>query len=161
MLLGMEWRRTPYLVSDDRARLELDVVHGFLTRSDWARGIPRALVERSIEGSLAFGLYHAQSGRVRQLGCARVVSDRATFAYLCDVFVLEEARGRGLARFLVACAQAHPELQGLCRWQLVTRDAHGLYERLGWTVTREPQRHLELLRPEAYAAGAHGLGPST
>lgn len=156
----MDWQRPPYLVSDDPARLDLDVIHAYLARSYWARDIPRALVERSIAGSLPFGLYRIETGRVRQLGFARVISDRATFAYLCDVFVLEEARGRGLARFLVGCAQAHPALQGLRRWHLVTRDAHGLYARLGWSPASEPGGHMEILRRDAYSAGVDAIGPS-
>jgi GNAT superfamily N-acetyltransferase len=146
----MEWRQDPYLVSDERARLDLAVIHGYLTRSYWAPGIPRALVERSLEHSLAFGLYRRTDAGERQVGFARVISDRATFAYLSDVFVLEEERGRGLSKFLLECVHAHPELQGLRRWLLVTRDAQGLYERFGWRVTPEPERHMEIVVRDVY-----------
>lgn len=142
----MEWRRGSWLVSDDPARLDLDVVHGYLARSYWAQGIPRELVRRSLEHSLCFGLYADE----RQVGFARVIGDRATFAYLCDVYVLEEQRGLGLGKFLVACVHAHPELAGLRRWLLVTRDAHGLYERFGWRVTDEPGNHMQIVRRDAY-----------
>ena len=149
----MEWRRGTHVVSDERARLQLDVIHGYLARSYWAAGIPRELVRRSLEHSLPFGLYRAdEGGGERQVGFARAISDRPTFAYLADVFVLEAERGRGLARFLVECVHAHPELVGLRRWLLVTRDAHGLYERLGWRALATPERHMEITRPDSYGA---------
>ncbi len=142
----MEWSRGPYLVSDDPTRLDLEAVHGYLARSYWAENIPREIVVRSIENSLPFGLYE----RGRQVGFARVITDRATFAYLCDVFVLESHRGRGLAKWLIECVHAHPDLQGLRRWMLVTRDAHGLYEKSGWKRLEESDRIMEILRPDAY-----------
>src|SRR5262249_39580186 len=140
-----------YLVSDARERVDLDVVHAFLARSYWAPGIPREVVRRSLENSLPFGLFRADEEPGRQVGFARVITDRATFAYLSDVFVLEEERGRGLGKFLMECVHAHPELQALRRWLLVTRDAHGLYEQFGWRVTPEPGRHMEILRRDIYA----------
>lgn len=144
----MEWPRPPYLVSDDPARLQLDVVHAALARSYWAAGIPRELVARSLAHSLCLGLYREPGAR--QVGFARAISDRATFAYVSDVFVLEAERGQGLGRFLVECLQAHPELQGLRRWMLVTRDAQGLYERLGWRVVARPEEVLERVREDPY-----------
>ncbi|MCC6406017.1 MAG: GNAT family N-acetyltransferase [Planctomycetes bacterium] len=135
-------------ISDARDRIDLDVVHGYLVRSYWAAGIPRELVERSLEHSLVFGAYLAG----RQVGFARVVSDRATFAWLCDVFVLEEARGRGVSKRLVECVLAHPELQGLRRFSLATRDAHGLYARYGFEPLGDPTRSLEILRRDLYRA---------
>jgi GNAT superfamily N-acetyltransferase len=144
----MDWRRGPHLVSDDRSRLDLSVVHGALARSYWAEQIPLELVRRSLEHSLCFGLYCADDGR--QIGFARVVTDRATFAYLSDVFVTEEHRGQGLGRFLVECVHAHPELQGLRRWLLVTRDAHTLYSKLGWRALADPAKHMEIVREHAY-----------
>ena len=126
-----EWRQGGYTVSDERARLDLDVVHGFLSgESYWARGRSRERVERSLENSLPFGLYRADG---RQVGFARVVTDRATFAWLADVFVLPEERGRGLSKWLVECVLAHPELQNLRRWLLATRDAQELYRRYGFS----------------------------
>lgn len=145
----MDWQRPPYCVSDDPARLDLEVVHGYLTRSYWAAGIPRELVVRSLANSLCLGLYR-QDARAAQVGFARAITDRATFAYLSDVFVLEAERGRGLARFLVECLQAHPELQGLRRWLLVTKDAQGLYERLGWRPTAAAGEIMEIVRPDPY-----------
>jgi GNAT superfamily N-acetyltransferase len=120
-----------YTISTDRDRLDLDVVHGFLsTEAYWSPGVARELVERSIEGSIAFGVYRGSE----QVGFARVVTDRATFAWLADVFVLPGHRGRGLGKRLVAEILAHPELQGLRRWLLGTADAHDLYRRFGFEV---------------------------
>jgi GNAT superfamily N-acetyltransferase len=146
----VHWTRAPYLVSDERARLDLGVVHAFLTRSYWAPDIPREVVARSIENSLPFGLFRLDGAREHQVGFARVITDRATFAYLSDVFVLDAERGKGLGKFLLECVHAHPELQELRRWLLVTRDAHGLYEKLGWRVVPEPEKHMEILRRDIY-----------
>ena len=134
-----EWTRDGFTISTDPSRIDLDVVHGFLTASYWARGIPRDVVRRSIEHSMCFGLYHEG----RQIGFARVITDRATFAYLGDVFVLDAWRGRGLAGWLLDVIQAHPELQGLRRWVLLTRDAHALYRKSGWTALAVPDRYME------------------
>ena len=140
-------RRGEIIISTDRACLNLDTVHDFLTRSYWAKGIPRETVERSIENSLCFGIYDAN----RQVGFARVISDFATYAYLADVFVIEDYRGRGLANWLMECIVAHPALQGLRRWTLATRDAHGLYAKFGFTPLRAPDRWMERHDPEVYA----------
>lgn len=133
-------------ISDARERLDVDVIHGYLTRSYWAEGIPREVVARSLEHSLGFGAYLG----ARQVGFARVVTDRATFAWLCDVFVLEEARGRGVSKRLMECVLAHPELQGLRRFSLATRDAHELYRRYGFEPLGDPTRHLEIPRRDLY-----------
>lgn len=139
-----ELRRGDLAVSDDPARLDLDVIHGFLTRTYWAAGVPRETVARAIAGSLAFGAYlPAAGGGERQVGFARVITDRATFAYLADVFVLEEERGQGLAALLMEAIQSHPDLQGLRRWALVTRDAHGLYSRFGFAPLAAPESWME------------------
>jgi ribosomal protein S18 acetylase RimI-like enzyme len=143
-----EWARRGYRISTDPSELDLDVVHGFLTESYWATGISRALVERSLETSLSFGLYQG----TEQVGFARVVSDRATFAYLCDVFVLPAHRGQGLARWLCATVLAHPELQGLRRWILATRDAHAVYAGVGFSALASPASFMEILRPDVYQA---------
>jgi GNAT superfamily N-acetyltransferase len=142
-----EYRRADFLISTDRERLNLDVVHGFLTNSYWAEGIPREVVARSIESSLCFGIYE-NSGE--QVGFARVVSDFATVAYLGDVFVLESHRGRGLGKWLMECVVQHPALQNLRRWILLTRDAHGLYSQFGFEPLKAPERYMELHRPEIY-----------
>ena len=139
--MPLTWSRPPFTISDDRERIDLDLVHDVLTSSYWARGIERALVERSIRHSMALGLYEGTS----QIGFARVVSDRATFAWLGDVFVLPESRGQGLGAWLVETALAHPELAGIRRWHLVTRDAQGLYRPLGFAEVARPDMHLERL----------------
>jgi aspartate racemase len=135
------------VVDTDPARLDLALIHDFLAASYWARGIPVEVVRRSLRGSLCFGLYEGE----HQVGFARVVSDRATFAYLADVFVLDSHRGRGLSRLLMDAVVAHPELQGLRRWMLATRDAHGLYERYGFTPLAKPESFMQLHDPEVYA----------
>lgn len=133
------WEKDGYVISTERKRLDLAVIHDFLAHSYWAAGIPRAVVERSIEHSLPFGIYHD----ARQVGFARVITDHATFAYLSDVFVIEEYRGRGLSRWLLQVMTDHPCLQGLRRWQLMTRDAHGLYETAGFAPSKTPERFME------------------
>jgi len=127
-------------LSDDPARLDLDVIHGFLKTSYWAGSRSRATQEKANAGSLCFGLYAAEGA---QIGFARVVSDYASFAYLADVFVLEAHRGRGLADWLMQGIHAHPRLQGLRRWSLATRDAHGLYARHGWAPLSKPEIWME------------------
>jgi GNAT superfamily N-acetyltransferase len=134
-----EWQRGEHTISTDPRRLDVPLIHGFLTDSYWAAGVPLEVVERSLEHSIAFGLYH----RSEQVGFARVVTDRATFAYLADVFVLEQHRGQGLGDWLVATVGGHPELQGLRRWMLATADAHPLYARHGFASLREPGRFME------------------
>jgi GNAT superfamily N-acetyltransferase len=143
-----EWQRDGYLISTDPRRIDLELVHRVLAQSYWATGIPRETVRRSIEGSLVFGLYHQD----RQIGFARAVTDRATFAYVADVFVLDEFRGRGLGAWLMATMVAHPDLQGLRRWVLLTRDAHGLYRKFGFTEVAKPERYMELWTPDVYRA---------
>ena len=156
-----EWRRGEFLVSTDRARLDLNVVHGFLTNCYWAKGISRELVDRSIEHSLCFGIYDESGSKdsgfanparpgVPQVGFSRVVSDLATVAYLGDVFVLETYRGTGLSKFLMECITQHPSLQGLRRWILLTRDAHRLYQQFGFTPLKSAERYMELHRPDVY-----------
>jgi GNAT superfamily N-acetyltransferase len=132
-----------YVVSTDPTRLDVDRIHRFLASAYWATGIPRDVVERSITNSLPFGLY-APSGQ--QAGFARVVTDRATYAYLGDVHVEADHRGRGLGKFLVSCVVGHPDLQGLRRWALATSDAHGLYARYGFRPSANPDVHLFIER---------------
>jgi GNAT superfamily N-acetyltransferase len=143
----VERRRGEFVISTSRERLSLDVIHGFLTNSYWAKGISREIVTRSIEHSLCFGIYE---GSGAQIGFARVVSDFATVAYLGDVFVLESHRGRGLSKWLMECVLEHPALQNLRRWILLTRDAHGLYSQFGFTPVKAPERYMELHRPNVY-----------
>jgi GNAT superfamily N-acetyltransferase len=143
----MNYRRGEFLISTDRERLSLDVVHGFLTNCYWAKGIPREVVARSIEHSLCFGVYEAGGA---QVGFARVVSDFATVAYLGDVFVLESHRGRGLSKWLMDSILQHPALGNLRRWILLTRDAHRLYSQFGFTRVETPERYMELHQPDVY-----------
>ena len=138
-------------ISTDPARLDLEVVHGFLAQeSHWARGIDRATVERSVRNSLSFGAYRGDM----LIGFARVVTDRATFAFVCDVFVLPEARGQGVARLLVEAIMRHPDLQGLRRMALTSRDAQGLYERVGFANLANPERWMERFSPAIYGAAS-------
>lgn len=140
-----EWHRDGFTISTQRERLDLEAVTGLLATTYWAGNRSRETVSRSLEHSLCFGLYEG----VRQIGFARVVSDRATFAWLCDVIVDERFRARGLGRWLVETVMAHPELQGLRRWILATRDAHGLYEAYGWRTLSSPERWMEKYAPGA------------
>lgn len=135
-----------YSLSFDAQALDLDVIHGFLTTSYWSPGIPRETVARAIAGSLCIGAY--RDGR--QIGFARIISDRATFAYLADVFVQDDARGEGIGRAMVRVLMEHPDLQGLRRWFLATLDAHGVYEALGWKPIAHPERLLEINTPDIY-----------
>ena len=140
-----------FLISTDRSKLDLDVIQRFLSRSYWAEGIPRETVARSIENSLCFGVYNG----AEQVGFARVISDFATYAYVADVFILEPYRGRGLAKELMATIMAHPKLQGLRRWSLGTRDAHGLYEQFGFARVENPARTMmEIADPDVYLRSA-------
>ncbi|MBI3541963.1 MAG: GNAT family N-acetyltransferase [Deltaproteobacteria bacterium] len=145
-----EWFRNGFTVSTDRAKLDVDAIHAFLSSSYWAAGIPRATMERSLEGSVCFGVYQTSAGG-RLVGFARVVTDHATFAYLADVFVVESHRGRGLSKWLIECVLACDELQGLRRWMLATRDAQGLYARFGFTPPDEPGRLMQRVDREIYA----------
>jgi GNAT superfamily N-acetyltransferase len=134
-------------LSTDRTRLDLVVLHGFLQSAYWSPGIPRAILERAIRNSLCLGAYDG----AQQVGFARAVTDRATFAWLCDVFVVESHRRRGIADAMVDALMAHPELQQLRRWSLATRDAHALYRRHGFEPLAEPGRAMEIRRPNVYA----------
>jgi GNAT superfamily N-acetyltransferase len=141
-----EWRRGDLAISTDPSRLDRSLIVRFLAGSYWAKGIPQGVVDRSIEGSLCFGLYRGQ----KQLGFARVITDYATFAYLGDVFVVETSRGKGLGVWMMEVIMSHPRLQNLRRWMLATRDAHGLYEKFGWRSLENPERMMEIVDPEIY-----------
>lgn len=142
------WRRDDYVVSCDPAAISLEVVHGYLAEeSYWAKNIPREVVADAIANSLCFALLH----QGMQVGFARVITDRATIAYLGDVFVLSAYRGKGLSKWLMECIMDHPELQGLRRWILLTGDAHGLYEKFGFTRAAAPEKWMEKFDPLVYA----------
>src|SRR5215471_8344841 len=144
--MAQEWRQDEYLISTDKRRLDLSAIHGFLTTSYWAADIPLEIVKRSIENSLAFGVYKHD----KQVGFARVITDYATFAYIGDVFILEEYRGQGLSKWLMQVIADHTELQGLRRWILITRDAHGLYRKTGFRELMDPERYMEKVFQDIY-----------
>ena len=148
--MDYSWSQGDFEISTDPARIDIAVVYQFLASSYWAKGVPIEIVQRSLQNSLCFGMYHAKA----QVGFARVITDRATFAYLADVFVLPAFRGRGLSKWLMECIFAHVELQGLRRWSLATRDAHGLYQQFGFRQLAEPERWMERHDPGIYARKA-------
>ena len=135
-----------YQMSTDRQRIDIAAVHAFLTQSYWSPGIPRGVVERAIENSLCFGVYFG----AQQVGFARVITDKATFAYLADVFIIESHRGKGLSKWLMEFVTAHEELQGLRRFLLATKDAHALYVKFGFEALGNPSRIMENLKPDVY-----------
>lgn len=144
--LDVTVQRDGYIISNDPARLDVDAIHAYLRTSYWATGIPRETVARSLRHSAGYGLY-APDGA--QVGFTRLITDWTTFAYLCDVYVLDAHRGRGLGVWLVETVLAHPELQGIRRLSLTTRDAHGLYEKFGFTRT-EFGRFMDKTIPDVY-----------
>jgi GNAT superfamily N-acetyltransferase len=141
-----EYTHGQYWITTDTPKLDLDAMHRYLSRSFWAEGIPKNTVATAVANSLCFGLFDG----AEQVGLARVVTDRATYAYLCDVYVLETHRGRGLGKWLIETVMAHPDLQNLRRFQLVTRDAHGLYSRHGFAAPVNPERHMEIFNHGMY-----------
>ena len=147
-----EWKQNEFIVSTDPAKLDVPAIHAFLTRAYWSEQIPREVIERAVRHSLCFGLFEGNA----QIGLARVVTDYATFAYLCDVYVLESHRGRGLGKWLIECVMTHPQLQGLRRFNLVTRDAHGLYAPHGLRPLAKTQSHMERHKPDIYKTTAAG-----
>jgi len=138
-----EVKRDQFTISTDPARLDVDAICDFHTRAYWAKGRPRERTIRSLENSLVFGLYDGE----KQIGLARVVTDYAIFAYLCDVFIHEDYRAHGLGKWLIETVHAHPDLQGLRRWTLATRDAHGLYKQFGWDALGSPEKWMEIFHP--------------
>jgi len=147
-----EWKQNELIVTTDPAQQDVDAIHAYLTRAYWCEGIPRRIVERAVRNSLCFGLFDGPA----QVGLARVVTDYATYAYLCDVYVLESHRGQGLGKWLIECVMVHPELQGLRRFNLATRDAHGLYAHFGFQPLRQPEVHMEKHKPDIYKTAAAG-----
>jgi len=143
----MRWERGEFTIVDRREDLDVDMIHDFLSNfSYWSKGISRETVVKSLGHSLCFGLFKDS----QQIGFGRVVSDRTTFAYIADVFVLEDYRGQGLGKWLVECIVNHPELQGLRRWMLATADAHPLYEQFGFKPLNKPERFMEKHDPDVY-----------
>jgi GNAT superfamily N-acetyltransferase len=135
-----------FSISTDKSKLDLAVIHEFLRSSYWSENIPKSIVEKSVKNSLCFGAYEGE----KQVGFARVITDYATFAYLGDVFILEAYRGQGLGKLLIQSILEHPELQGLRKWLLVTKDAHGLYRQFGFQDLARPEGYLEIVNPNSY-----------
>lgn len=138
-----EARKNNFIISTDHSHLDIDAICDFLTRAYWAKGRPRERTERALENSLVFGLYDGD----KQIGLARVVTDYAVFAYLCDVFIHEDYRTHGLGKWLMETVHSHPDLQGLRRWTLATRDAHELYRQFGWDSLANTENWMEIFRP--------------
>lgn len=135
-----------YCISTDRSKLDMSVIHGFLSKSYWAEDIPVEIVKRSIENSLCFGVYNG----TKQVGFARVISDYTTFAYLGDVFIIESERGKGLSKWLMECILKHKQLQGLRNFSLLTRDAHSLYAQYGFENLAKPQNFMAIKKDNFY-----------
>ncbi len=146
-----------YEVTTDVSRFDVDAIHAFQSRAYWSVNVPRSVIEKAIEHSLCFGVLCDGA----QVAFARVITDRSTFAYLADVYVHEAHRGRGLSKRMMEAIVAHPELQGLRRWLLATRDAHGLYAQFGFTPLANPTRMVEIVRVDPYGAGDAAATPST
>lgn len=151
--MTFEKSRGPHRITSDRQELDLDAVHAYLTRCYWAEGISKQRVAKSLEQSLCFSLKDGD----RQIGFARVITDYATFAYLCDVYVVEEEQGKGLGTWLMQTVTSHPDLLNVRRFVLVTRDAHGLYEKVGFRALDHPSRYMEITRPDLYESAQGGL----
>jgi len=134
----IEIQKNAYIISTDSAKLDIDAIADMLKRAYWAQRRTREMIARYIQHSLVFGIYHDG----KQVGLARIVSDYTTFAWLCDVFIHEDHRGRGLGKWLMETVHAHPDLQGLRRWLLATKDAHGLYQQFGWKLLDNPERWM-------------------
>jgi GNAT superfamily N-acetyltransferase len=153
-MIPIDHHHEGYTISTDPAKLDIDVIHRYLSEeSYWAAGIPYEVVKRSIEHSFCFGVYHHD----QQIGFAKLVTDKATFAYLGDVFILPKHRGKGLSKWLIATIHAHPEMQGFRRWILATKDAHGLYKQFGWELVPEElyQRFMQRHNPDVYKVPAN------
>jgi len=142
----LEWTKDDFLISDDPSLLDVDMIHTFLTQSYWAKRVPKDVVEKAIQGSLNFGVYQGN----RQVGYARAITDKATFAYLADIFVLSECQRHGLGKWLMECIIGHPDLQGLRRMMLATKDAQTYYQRYGFRPLSNPDRLMEILVADIY-----------
>ncbi|HAY34417.1 MAG TPA: GNAT family N-acetyltransferase [Ignavibacteria bacterium] len=142
--MKVNFKKGDFLISADNSLLDIKVIHGYLSRSYWAKNRPLRTTKKAIQNSVCFGLYLNKT----QIGFARVVTDKATFAYLADVFVLEEFRGMGLSKWLMKVILGYDELKNLRRWFLATKDAHGLYEKFGFHSLKEPEKIMEMLRKD-------------
>ena len=142
----MNLTKDRFFISTEMEKFDIDLIHSFLTSSYWAEGISKEIIKRSIEGSLCFGVFEND----KQVGFARMITDKATFAYLADVFIIEDYRGLGLSKWLMEVIMSHPELQGLRRIILATRDAHELYKKFGFTPLNNVDRWMHIHNPEIY-----------
>jgi len=142
----MDFVKGRFYISTEKEKMDIDLIHSFLTRSYWAEGISKEIIRRSIDGALCFGVFEND----RQVGFARMITDRATFAYLADVFIIEEYRGLGLSKLLMEVIMSHPDLQGLRRMMLATRDAHELYKKFGFTPLNNVDRWMHIHHPDVY-----------
>jgi len=142
----MDFTKDGFTISTEKEKLDIDLIHSFLNRTYWAEGISKETIRRSIEGSLCFGVFEND----KQVGFARMITDKATFAYLADVFIIEEYRGRGLSKWLMQAIMSHHDLQGLRRMILATKDAHGLYKQFGFTPLINVERWMQILDPDVY-----------
>ena len=141
------YQRSSYFIYTDPAKADVAAVHKYLSEdSYWAENVPFEIVEKSLRNSLCFSLYDAE----KQIGLARIITDKATFAYLCDVYVLPEFRGQGLSKWLMECVKDHPDLQNLRRFMLATKDAHGLYTQFGFKPVAAPERLMEVVNRDIY-----------
>ena len=138
--------KNPFVISTEKEKLDIDFVHSFLTLSYWAEGISKEIIKKSVEGALCFGVFEND----KQIGFARMITDKATFAYLADVFIIEDYRNLGLSKWLMEVIMSHPDLQGLRRMMLATRDAHGLYEKFGFTPLTNVDRWMHIHNPDIY-----------
>jgi GNAT superfamily N-acetyltransferase len=142
----MDFTKDRFYISTEKEKMDIDLIHSFLSRSYWAQGISKEIIRRSIEGALCFGVFEND----KQVGFARMITDRATFAYLADVFIIEEYRGLGLSKWLIEVILLHPDLQGLRRMMLATRDAHELYKKFGFTPLNNVDRWMHIHHPDIY-----------
>lgn len=142
----MDFIKDGFVISTEKEKLDIDLIHSFLNSTYWAEGISKEIIRRSIEGSLCFGVFEND----KQVGFARMITDKATFAYLADVFIIEEYRGLGLSKWLMQVIMSHPDLQGLRRMILATKDAHGLYKQFGFTPLINVERWMHILDPDVY-----------
>ncbi len=145
----MKWQRGDFWISDDKSDLDVDVIHGFLHGAYWCAGVSRGIVEKSLQNSLCLSVHDGDS----LVGFCRAVTDYASFAYLADVFIIENYRGQGLGKWLVHTIVTHPQLQGFRRWLLATKDAHGLYRSLGFAPLKNQELFMEKHRPDIYING--------
>ena len=150
----MEWIKDNYRITTRIEEFDFDVIYDFLSRQAyWCKGVPVNVVRKALDNSLCFAVFNDGPRQSEQIGFARAITDQATFAYLADVFILEPFRARGLSKWLIECILSHPDLHGLRRFVLATRDAHGLYKRYGFQALADPAMFMELHKPDIYPRG--------